>query len=106
MYGARFDGHPNLRRILTHEAFQGHPLRKDYDAAQRWLLTETDVAKMTPVIHERFNDVATDFERATLNLRPSHPATHGTLRIAVTPDRERIIGVAQETRSLPPSPAK
>ncbi len=96
MYGVRFDGHPNLRRILTHEAFQGHPLRKDYDAAQRWLLTETDVAKMTPVIDERFKDVDTDFERVTLNLGPSHPATHGTLRIVVTLDGERIIGVDQE----------
>ena len=96
MYGVRFDGHPNLRRILTHEAFQGHALRKDYDAAQRWLLTETDVAKMTPVIDERFKDVDTDYERVTLNLGPSHPATHGTLRIVVTLDGEMIIGADQE----------
>jgi NADH-quinone oxidoreductase subunit C/D len=96
MYGIRFDGHPNLRRILTHEAFQGHALRKDYDPAQRWLCTEKDVAKIIPTIDARFKNVDTDFERVTLNLGPSHPATHGTLRIVVTLDGETIIGAEQE----------
>lgn len=35
MLGIRFDGHPDLRRILTWEAFPAHPLRKDYPVKGR-----------------------------------------------------------------------
>jgi len=88
MLGIRFDGHPNLRRILCHEAFRGHALRKDYDPAQRWILTEEET--MVPDWAREMDDDLEHFETQILNLGPSHPATHGTLRTVLRLDGEVI----------------
>jgi NADH-quinone oxidoreductase subunit C len=45
MYGVKFTGHPDLRRILMDERWQGYPLRKDYPLRGYQLFTEPMAAK-------------------------------------------------------------
>ncbi len=101
-YGIRFSGHPDLRRILNHWQFQGHPLRKDYDITKRQVCYETD--SLEGPIKDRLNkrgisdtilkDINT--EVMFLNLGPSHPATHGAIRILTALDGETILGNVNE----------
>jgi len=55
MFGIRFEGHPNMKRILCHHDFQGHALRKDYPADLRWRLVRPDdlVNEISPEEMER-----------------------------------------------------
>ena len=89
MFGIIFEGHPNLRRILTHHQFVGHPLRKDYEADMQQPCTSS-----LPI---HFNnepgspgDILND-KYVPLNIGPAHTAMHGTLRVMAEMDGETIV---------------
>jgi NADH-quinone oxidoreductase subunit C/D len=87
LYGIVFTGHPNLTRILTHDDFVGHPMRKDYPTAQRHVLKKAKQWLLT---------VPEENENIVVNIGPSHPAMHGAFRVQARMDGETIVDAAAE----------
>ena len=99
LFGIRFDGHPNMKRLLTHPSFEGCPLRKDYPIDRRCPIPVPDTLmdEMLPNGSNSDPRSTINDKRATihdsrmyLNLGPSHPAMHGCFRVLCELDGERI----------------
>ena len=88
LFGFDFPGHPNLRRLLCHDAFVGNPLRKDYSPGQRWFFAEEDLRM--PDWAANSDERAGHFETQTISIGPSHPATHGIVHLVARLDGEKI----------------
>ena len=100
MFGIRFSGHPNLRRILLPPTWVGHPLRKDHPARRTEMghytldpekeLAEQEALRFRPEDWgmKRRSD-STDY--LFLNLGPNHPSVHGVFRIVLQLEGEQIV---------------
>lgn len=105
LFGVKFTGHPDLRRILMPESWQGHPLQKCHPARA----TEMGPFQLPDSKQEREQE-ALQFdpekwgldknlegdELMFLNLGPQHPGTHGILRLVLQLDGETIVNVVPD----------
>jgi NADH-quinone oxidoreductase subunit C/D len=91
-YGIVFKNHPNLKRLLNHHEFKGHPLRKDYVITDRQICHETEslMDEMKPLLNSKGYDEKEQEEFMYLNIGPSHPASHGTIRNFLALEGETI----------------
>ncbi len=100
LFGIRFEGHPNLRRLLMPPTWQGHPLRKDYPARATefdpYTLTVEGQAQEQEALRFEPEEWGMARERKGaefmfLNLGPNHPSAHGAFRIVLQLDGEEIV---------------
>ena len=97
-YGVIFLNHPNLKRVLNHKQFIGHPLRKDYKITQGQICTETEdlMDEMLPLLKSKGYTDEEIADLMLLNVGPSHPASHGTIRNFVALEGETIAACVTE----------
>ncbi|MDB5030439.1 MAG: dehydrogenase subunit [Mucilaginibacter sp.] len=109
--GIFFEGHPDLRRILLPDDWEGYPLRKDYKAAEYYKGIKIDYPAPSAdnsikIEYRTSNPQTSKYNRAldnyhqkiaaasvedmVLNMGPQHPSTHGVLRLELITDGEIV----------------
>ena len=88
LIGVEYDDHPDLRRILLPDTWQGHPLSENYDQDRPQIVT----------LSEWENPLAEDHREEEgdtmyVNIGPHHPATHGVLHVKTVLDGEQVADV-------------
>ncbi|WP_435077447.1 NADH-quinone oxidoreductase subunit D [Halococcus sp. AFM35] len=86
LVGIEYDDHPDLRRILLPETWQGHPMGLNYNQEKPQIVTLESHANP-------LEDDHAGSDTMFLNIGPHHPATHGVLHIEAVLDGEQVVDV-------------
>ncbi|WP_338728192.1 NADH-quinone oxidoreductase subunit D [Haladaptatus sp. DJG-WS-42] len=88
LVGINYENHPDMRRILLPETWQGHPLGLDYNQEKPQIVT-LDKHK-NPLEPDNADG---ESDTMFLNIGPHHPATHGVLHLKTVLDGEQVADV-------------
>ncbi|WP_433631381.1 NADH-quinone oxidoreductase subunit D [Halomicrococcus sp. NG-SE-24] len=95
LVGVEYEGHPDLRRILLPETWQGHPLGLDYDQDRPQIVS---MERHRNPLQADHRDEESD--TMLLNIGPHHPATHGVLHLKTVLDGEQVADVEPDVGYL------
>jgi NADH-quinone oxidoreductase subunit B/C/D len=95
LFGVRFEGHPNLRRLIMPHDWQGHPLRKSYPgrATEMPPYTREDARRHQPLDGGAYVEKENGEHQLVLNMGPHHVSVHGLIRYIVALNGEEITGL-------------
>ena len=98
LMGIRFEGHPNLRRIIMPPDWKGHPLRKSHPgrATEMPPYTRKDAEQLQPLDGGVYAKTEKGEFPLILNIGPHHVSTHGLLRYVASLKGEEITGLELE----------
>ncbi len=94
MFGLTFTDHPDLRRILMYDGFEGYPLRKDYPQDKEQPLNHH---ALDPSFYQsRRNEEGIETRHMFVHMGPSHPAMHGVIHMVLELEGETVIDADPE----------
>ena len=90
MMGVKFSDHPNFKRILLPEDWDGYPLRKDFETPDYYRGMPVPKDKNVLGMMSNLDKSIIKAEEMVLNMGPQHPSTHGVLRLKIHTDGEVV----------------